>query len=53
MALARAETAVQVSGLAAVGLDRLLDEAKRIFKGIDQLRRHHVIAQRARRVAAV
>ena len=50
VALARAEAAMQVSGLAAAGLDRLLDEAQRVFKGIDQLRRYHVVAQRRVRV---
>ena len=46
VALARAKTAVQVSRLAAAGLDRLLDEAQRIVKSVHQLGRDHVVAQR-------
>jgi hypothetical protein len=46
VALARAETAVQVGRLAAAGLHRLLDEAQRVAEGIHQLRRDDVVAQR-------
>ena len=46
VAFARTKTAVQVSRLAAAGRHRLLDKTQRIVKGIDQLRRHHIVAQR-------
>ena len=50
VALAGAETAVQVGRLAAAGLHGLLDEAQGLVEGIDQLRRHHVVAQRLLRL---
>ena len=46
VALARAETAVQVGRLAATGLHRLLDEAHGVAEGIHQLRCDDVVAQR-------
>ncbi|EXI81303.1 MAG: hypothetical protein AW10_01317 [Candidatus Accumulibacter appositus] len=46
VALARAETAVQVRGLAGAALDRLLDEVQRIVEAGVELRCHHVVAQR-------
>ena len=41
---------MQVGGLAARRLHGLLDEAQGIAEGIDQLRRHHVVAQRLLRL---
>ena len=45
VALARAETPVQIGGLAAAGLHGLLDKAQRIAEGIHQLWRDHIVAQ--------
>ena len=45
VALAGAETAMQIGRLAAAGLHRLLDEAQRVGERIYQLRRHNVISQ--------
>ena len=50
VALAAAEAAVQVAGLARVGIDGALDEAQGLVEAGRQLRRHHVVPQRRRRV---
>jgi hypothetical protein len=46
VALAAAETAVQVTRLTGEGIDGTLDEAQGLVEAGCQLRRHHVIAQR-------
>src|SRR5690606_14563508 len=46
VALAGAEAAVQVAGLAAAALDRALDESQRLVKAPPKLRRHDVVAHR-------
>jgi hypothetical protein len=46
MALAAAETAVQVGGLARVRLQRAVDERQGVVERLPQLRRDDVVAQR-------
>jgi hypothetical protein len=43
VALAAAEAAVQVAGLARPGIDGALDEAKGLIEAGGQLRRHHIV----------
>jgi hypothetical protein len=50
MALAAAEAAMQVAGLAPPGVDGALDEAQSVVETGGQLRRHHVVPQRRRGV---
>ena len=46
VALARAEAAVEVGGLAVAGVEGRLDEAQRVVEGVGQLGRDDVVGQR-------